>query len=235
MKELLDELIQWDKSAFLYLNGSDSAYWDNFMWIVTKTQTWIPLLLVVLFVILKNSNFRRFLITLVGLALVILLADRISSGLVKPYFCRLRPTHDASLWDSVDTVFGYRGGLYGFVSSHAANTFAVFVYLSLIFRSRMMTAGLFCWALISSYSRIYLGVHYPGDIICGALLGLLVGGLVYWGCRFFSRRINEERQFYSNAYTASGYLYSDMHVLMLTLLATYCCIFIGATFISFSS
>ncbi len=225
---MLERLMQWDNALFLRLNGSDSAFWDNFMWIVTKTYTWIPLLLVLLVVILKNSDFRRFLLTFVGLVLVVLIADRLSSGLIKPLVCRLRPTHDPAFLQTVDTVFGYRGGQYGFVSSHAANTFGVFAFLSLVLRSRMMTFGLFLWACLSSYSRIYLGVHYPGDILCGALLGMTTGLLVYLLFAYVNYRAGMERQYYSTAYTSSGFLISDMNLLMFSLFLTYCCIFLVA-------
>ncbi|MBQ8051020.1 MAG: phosphatase PAP2 family protein [Bacteroidaceae bacterium] len=226
---MIEQLKSLDNSLLLALNGSDSAYWDAVMWIITKTQTWIPLLVVVLYVVLKNCGFRRFLLIVVGLALTILLADRISSGLIKPFFMRWRPTHDATFLDTIDTVFAYRGGRYGFVSSHAANTFAVFAYLSLILRSRLMTFALLLWACLSTYSRVYLGVHFPGDVLFGSLLGLLLGLLVY---RLYVRASElsdgGERQYYSTAYTSSGFLHSDMHLLVFTLMLTYLCVFLVA-------
>lgn len=229
---MLERLQQLDNTVFLALNGSDSAFWDAYMWLVSSTLTWIPVFLMLLFIIAKNSNARRMVLIVVALALVILLADRLSSGLLKPLFQRLRPTHTITFMHTIDTVFGYQGGRYGFVSSHAANTFSVFIFLSLLFRNRLMTFSLLCWAVLSSYSRVYLGVHYPGDILCGAFLGLLVGVLVYFIYKISSRYTDRERQYYSSAYTSSGFLISDIHLLAFTLVATYCVLFIIATFLA---
>ena len=177
---MIQQLLELDNRLFLTLNGSDSAYWDSVMWIVTKTTTWIPLLLVLLYVLLKNSDARRFLLIVVAMALTVALADRLASGLIKPLVERWRPTHDVNFLHTIDIVRGYTGGRYGFVSSHAANTFSLFIFLSLLLRSRLMTFSLLVWACIASYSRIYLGVHFPGDILCGALLGMFVGAVVYF-------------------------------------------------------
>ena len=217
-----------DNSLFVALNGSESVYWDGVMWIITKTQTWIPLLLVLLYVIMKNYDFRRLLLVVAAMALTVFLADRISSGLIKPWVMRWRPTHDATFLRTIDTVFGYTGGRYGFVSSHAANTFSLFLFLSLLLRSRLMSVLLFCWAALSSYSRVYLGVHFPGDILCGALLGLLVGLLTYSAYLFAASRTMGDREFYSSAYTSSGILRSDIHLLAHVLMLTYCVVLLAA-------
>ena len=225
---MLEQLKSLDNSLFLILNGSDSVYWDSVMWLITKTQTWLPLLLVLLYVVMKNSDMRRLLMVVVALALTVALADRLSSGLIKPLVMRWRPTHDATFLHTIDTVFGYTGGRHGFVSSHAANTFSLFLFLTLLLRSRLMGICLFFWASLSSYSRVYLGVHFPGDIFCGALLGMAVGLLVYLLYFYLSRRMVGERQFYSTAYTSSGFLHSDMNLLAFILMLTYCVVLIAA-------
>ena len=218
---MLEQLNDIDSKLFLMLNGSDSAYWDAVMWIITKTVTWIPLLLVVVYVILKNCGWRQALLILVSMAIAVVLADQISSSIIKPFVMRWRPTHDVALAGSVDTVFSYTGGRYGFVSSHAANSFALFALLSLIFRSRLMTFWLFVWALITSYSRIYLGVHFPGDIVCGALLGLFIGWVTYRLYYFINSNMSTDRMYFSNAYTSSGFLHSDMQLITFMLMLTY--------------
>ncbi len=171
----MEELIQKDQELFLLMNGSESEYLDNFFMMVTKTGTWIPLLLVLLYVLLKNRPWREVLFFVVCLALLIFVTDRVSSGLFKPLFHRFRPSHEPLLEGLVDLVEGRRGGLYGFISSHASNTFGVFCFVALYFRRNAITCTLFLWACLSSYSRIYLGLHYPGDIFAGALFGLLAG------------------------------------------------------------
>ncbi|MDR3188342.1 MAG: phosphatase PAP2 family protein [Prevotellaceae bacterium] len=165
----------WDTDLFLFLNGLHSDFFDTLMWYASAKWTWVPLYVLILFLLYRRLGWRHFLLMLLGLALCVLLADRISSGFFKPLFERLRPTH--ALGDVVHTVRGYRGGRCGFVSSHAANMFAIAVYSLLLMRRRHFTVFMLVFALFVSYSRIYLGVHYPLDIICGGLLGAGIG----WG------------------------------------------------------
>jgi undecaprenyl-diphosphatase len=175
---IIEQLTELDKNLLLCLNSYHSPMWDNFFWIITNTLTWIPLYLTIAYIFIKNHSLRGIWF-LIFAAVLILLCDRISSGFFKTFFERFRPTHDPFLRDMVHIVHNKRGGLYGFVSSHAANSFGLAVYLSLIFRNRLFNITIFSWAVIFSYSRIYLGLHYPGDIIAGALLGLILGRLVY--------------------------------------------------------
>lgn len=175
MVECLDSL---DRSIFLFLNGMHNDFFDVFMWYVSKTATWSLMLLFLLYIIFKN-NWRMALMVVLGIALTITLADQISSGLIKDFIGRFRPTHNPEIESIVHTVNGYKGGLYGFVSSHAANTLGVAVYISLLFRNRYITLFMMLWSLLVAYSRIYLGVHYPGDILGGMIVGVISGFVVY--------------------------------------------------------
>lgn len=132
----IQQYIAYDRNLLLDWNGSDSLFWDGFMWVATSTYIWIPLAIVLLYVILKNNKGWEALYTILAFALVITLADQISSGICKPFFQRFRPTQDPEIMYLIDVVNGYRGGRYGFISSHAANTFGVAVFVSLLIRNK---------------------------------------------------------------------------------------------------
>lgn len=172
------------------------------MWTISRAGTWIPLYVVLVGLIIyrhyqlggaSRAIWMRIGMTLLAFAVAVGLADYVSSGLIKPWFCRLRPTHDPSIAPLLHIVRGYRGGLYGFVSSHAANTMAVATLFTLVWRNlvarqtnsinRACSIGvpvlLFIWCAANCYSRMYLGVHYPGDILGGLLVGFISALLTY--------------------------------------------------------
>ncbi len=139
----------------------------------------------------------------------------------------LKP-HSTLLMYLVDVVDGYRGGRYGFISSHAANTFAVGVFLALLLRNARTAFSLVLWAALCSYSRIYLGVHYPADILFGMLWGLLVGLFTYMACAYILRRMSQERNFISTQYTSTGYAVADLDIFQSVLYLTYVVLVIRA-------
>nr|WP_321410596.1 phosphatase PAP2 family protein [uncultured Carboxylicivirga sp.] len=175
---MIQSLLELDKDILMFLNSHFSAYWDNFFWIFTSKEVWIPMYLTIAYVIFKNHGFKG-IVTLLFFALLIILCDQISTNIFKEGFQRLRPSHDEKLKYLVHLIGGKRGGLYGFVSSHSANSFGLAMFSSLLFRNKTYTFFIFTWATINAYSRIYMGVHFPGDIIGGFLLGIVLALLVY--------------------------------------------------------
>ena len=184
---MLDYLIDIDTEALLAVNGWHDVFQDAFWWMVSSKLS--SLLLVLAFIwVLMRQNRRHALLVLAMLALAFVLADQVSSGLIKHLVERLRPTHDPSLENAVHVINGYRGGLYGFVSSHAANSFAAATLLAFVMRHKAVTFSLFTWALLQCYSRVYLGVHYPGDILGGVIVGVLAGWLIWRLMRWIQHR-----------------------------------------------
>jgi undecaprenyl-diphosphatase len=182
-----------DTSLTLAINSCHSPFFDNFFYIYTQTWTWIPAILVLLVWMWRKWGVRS-LYVVAGIALCILLSDQISSSLLKPLVARLRPTHNPEIADLIHTVNGYRGGRYGFVSSHAANAATFVTFTALIFRNRYYSILLSLWAFLTAYSRVYLGVHYVGDVLCGALIGVLVGMGVYFVLKpLLSKGLNGSR------------------------------------------
>jgi undecaprenyl-diphosphatase len=166
------KILEFDTEFFLYLNSFHNDFWDTVMLMVTRKETWIPFFAVILFFVLKNYRSKWWLVVLF-LALTVLLADQLSV-LVKETIQRLRPVYNPEIEHLVHNVLR-KGGLHGFVSSHAANSFALFAFTTRLFRNRGYWFMMLFWAVLFSYSRIYSGVHYPLDILAGAVLGWLIG------------------------------------------------------------
>ena len=186
---MIDYLTDIDTDALLAINGLHDIFQDAF-WMMVSAK-WSSLLIVLGLVwILLHKNRRHALLLIAMLVLAFAVADQVSSGLIKHLVERLRPTHEPSLEGMVHTVNNYRGGMYGFVSSHAANSFAALTLMVLIFRHRLVIISLVIWAMLQCYSRVYLGVHYPGDILGGIVVGLTVGWLVWLLMRWLSKRLN---------------------------------------------
>ena len=224
----LQRLIDIDKQMMLALNGSDSLYMDGVMKIYTSTAVWIPVALVLLFIVLKNNSPRAALLSVLAVVLTIVATDQMSSHLIKPLVARLRPCNDPAIMHLIDTVNGYRSGGYSFTSSHACNSFGIFAIVALLIRHRGLSLSMLLWASINSFSRIYLGVHYPGDILCGALLGAAIGWVVYLVYRFIHNRVENTSVRITANYTQSGYLTSDAQLMVASLYATFAFISIYA-------
>lgn len=185
MEELYLDISQWlvegDSSILLAVNGMHSSYFDTFMWLCSRKFEWIPFYLSILYVLFRNFNWRVVLYSLVAMGVILLLTDTVSSHFIRPMVARLRPSNlENPISEMIHIVDNHRGGRYGFPSSHASNSWGLVFFVGLLLRRRVLTTFLACWALLLCYSRLYLGVHYPGDLLAGMMLGAVVASLVYY-------------------------------------------------------
>jgi len=185
---MIEQLSIWDELLFLWLNSFHADWLDPIVFQLTKTITWLPLFLFLIYKIYRHDPKNSWWV-FGGVALTILFADQITSSFMKPFFERLRPCHD-DRWDGLIHNYERCGGLYGFASSHAANTFGMATFLNLKMRKKVLYFGwLFLYAALVSYTRIYLGVHYPLDLFVGALVGMLSAYTVWFLIVYVKREV----------------------------------------------
>lgn len=188
MIEFLDGI---DSQLLLFLNSLHCSFFDGFMYIATGKWTWVPFYLGLTALLFHRHGWQRSLVWLTAIALAILLADQLCASVIRPYVGRMRPANELNpLSEMVHIVNGYRGGSYGFPSCHGSNSFALSIIVALIARRTHITILVLGWALLHVYSRIYLGVHYPGDILVGALIGGLCAMAAYFAGRFAISRMH---------------------------------------------
>lgn len=168
-----------DTDILLWINGHYCEWCDTLMWYISHPMTWLPMyVLLIVVLIIHYRSWKAMILIILGFVLAVGLSDIVCSSILKPFVCRLRPTHEPAL-DPIHLVNGYVGGLYGFCSSHAANTMAVGLLFSLLYRNKIATTALMIWVALNCYSRMYLGAHYPSDIIVGLLIGALWAVVVF--------------------------------------------------------
>lgn len=180
MTEFLSTLDHIDQGLTLLLNYDGGSFQDHLWLIVSSRTIWLlPALTLIAYLFQHKKQWREAVIVVLAIALTVTLCDQISSTWMKPFFGRLRPSHNPALEGMLHLVNGYRSGTFGFVSSHAANSFGAVTLVSLLLRSRKVAIPLYMFALCVSYSRVYLGVHYVGDTLGGMLLGMIIAIAVY--------------------------------------------------------
>ena len=181
LTDLLSMLKAMDTMVFLTVNSHHNAYFDSVMWLVSGKLIWVPMYVSLFFVLLKNYSYKVVFAILLAIGVVILFTDSFTAQIIRPWVCRLRPSNlDNPMSSMVHIVDGYRGGASGFPSNHASNTWGLAFFITFLFRRYKLTFFFFLWALLVCYSRMYLGVHYFGDLLIGGLLALAGASTVFY-------------------------------------------------------
>ncbi len=191
MDSILNALIDVDTTVFLFFNGMHAMFWDYFMPMYSGRFIWVPMYAAVLFLLYRSFGWRTATIYLLAIALTITIADQACASWIRPYVARLRPSNlDNPLSLLTQIVDGYRGGSYGFPSCHAANSMAFASFVAMMVKRWRFTLFIMLWAFINCYTRVYLGVHYPGDLLVGAVIGSAVGCLMFLLAQFAASLID---------------------------------------------
>lgn len=187
---MIEFLSNLDTQIFLFFNnGFRSDFLDSALRLFSGKMVWVPMYAAVLVLFLRPQRWRTAVVLTVACVAAIALSDQVCATLIRPYVARLRPSNpDNPLSELTCIVNGYRAGSYSFPSCHAANSFALATFLCLLVRKRGFMTFILLWAAINSYSRVYLGVHYPGDLLVGGLIGAGFGALCYYAAMAVSRK-----------------------------------------------
>lgn len=212
----LQTFIDIDRMLLAKLNGSSSLFLDQFFVTVTSPYTWIPLYLVLLYLVVRNNeSVSRIMLIVCCTIFCILLSDIVVDVIVKPMVGRWRPTHDPLIKDTIDVVNNIRETKFGFFSAHASNTFSIALFFCLLVRNRVFTLTMVSWSLINCYTRVYLGVHFPFDILVGLCWGAVAGTTSYLLFRYIDKRVSSDVHYISTQYTATGYSLRDIYIVLL--------------------
>ena len=208
-------LIEVDHLILSYFNGSDSLFIDGLIVTLTSGLTWLPLYLSLFYIIVKNNETMSQICLIICCAILcVFFADGMADGIVKPLVARFRPCNDPVIKYSIDVVGNMRETGYSFFSAHAANTFSLAIFFSLLVKDKFFTAFMIGWSLLNCYTRLYLGVHYPSDIVVGLLWGTVCGLLSYMPFRFVYNRISPKLNYVSSQYTVTGYDLSSINIVI---------------------
>lgn len=227
---LFETIQQIDKRIILWINERNSEVFDFVMYMATETLIWLPFFVILLYMVIRNKG-RESILVILFLVVLIFFVDGFTS-FVKDWVERPRPTFNPSIMHDLHLVNEYRGGLHSFFSSHASNSFGVALFFSLLVKDRSFSFLVIIWALVHSYTRLYLGVHYLSDVLVGAIVGLGAGYLFYQTYYWSRRKISllAELRFDKNTinYTVSGFKRSDIRLAYIAFLINLSLLFIIA-------
>ncbi len=217
----MQTLIDIDQKILAFFNGSDSLFIDNMAVILTSGVTWIPLYLSLLYVVIKNNETMRQIMLVIGCVILCIgISDGVADFIVKPMVGRFRPSHDPMIKYTVDVVNGMRENLYGFFSAHASNTFCIAIFFSMLVRNKIFVTAMVLWSLVNCWTRLYLGLHYPSDIIVGLVWGCISGSVAYYVYIKSYSHIFRDIKYVSSRYTSTGYNRLDADIVVLVLILT---------------
>lgn len=214
----LESLIDLDQALLLWFNGSDSLFLDRFVEILTWGFTWTPLYVALFYLVVKNNEtMLQIGLVMVCAGFCILLATGMAEGIIKPLIARPRPSLDPYLKYTVNVVDNHRESGFSFFSAHAANTMSLAVFISLLVRNKFFSVVMVVWSLLNCWTRLYLGVHYPIDILCGIVWGIISGLVSYWTFYKFYFKVSPKINYISSQYTPTGYSTTDIDVVMVVI------------------
>lgn len=217
----MQTLFDIDREILAFFNGSASLFVDNLAVVLTSGLTWIPLYISLLYIVIKNNETMKQIMLVIGCVfLCIVLSDGVADFIVKPLVGRLRPSNDPLVMCTVDVVNGMRSAQYSFFSAHASNTFCIAMFFSLLVRKKSFVVSMVTWSLVNCWTRMYLGLHYPSDIIVGLLWGGIVGSVVYLIYIKSYLRMYPDFNYISSQYTSTGYNRIDVDAVLLVLTLT---------------
>jgi len=218
----METIVGIDQQLLLLLNGSDSLFLDGLMVTLTSGFTWIPLYIAVVWLIIKNNETMPLVMLAIGAGLCcVAVTAGITNLIVKPIIARPRPCNDMTIKYLVDVVYRLSQKDFSFFSAHAANTSGLAVFLILLIRNKILSVFLVVWSLLNCYTRLYLGLHYPADILCGMLFGCFVGFGIYCIYLKLFQKYSANANYVSTQYTSTGYSISDIDVVVGVMVLTF--------------
>lgn len=225
----MESIISLDQSLLSFFNGNNSLFLDSLVPMLTSGVTWIPLYIGLLYLVVKNNEtMAQIALAVGGAVLCVVLAGGVDDVIVKPLVARLRPCNDPMLKYSLHLVYGTAESSFSFFSAHAANTMSLAVFVSFLVRDRLLGFLMVIWALLNSWTRLYLGVHFPSDILVGIVYGCIDGAVVYLAYNKIYGKFNPKFNYISSQYTSTGYAKSDVDVVLAIFVITIAVLVIGA-------
>ena len=219
---MLNTMLLTDLDILHFFNGSNNILIDQLALVLTSGLTWIPLYLTLFYIVIRNNEtMAQIALAVMGALVCVALTEAITDGIVKPLVARWRPNNDPVLKYTIQVVGSLRGKGYSFFSAHAANTMVIAVFFSLLIRSKRLAVALVAWSLINCWTRLYLGMHYPSDILCGQLLGTVIAVVGYLLYLRLYYRVSPRITYVSNQYTRTGYDHDDIDIVLCILAFTF--------------